>query len=80
MVQQLADVVNGKAWRPAEVVRLHDELAFLAWFGTAEEAEPQQVVHGCLQRLSRAAHLFVDFGLDVIVQGQSSSHISMLYD
>lgn len=67
-----------KSWPQPHGLSPHHKL--LPWLGglTRDQPQAQVVVDQFFERLPAAAHLLFQFGADIVIQGQSSSHIMML--
>ena len=79
-LEQIADVVEAQAGSErAEVARPNLEWRLCAALTAASrQSEPQALVDDLLERLAGAPDLGFQADRDVVVEGQSRSHIMML--
>jgi hypothetical protein len=77
LFQQLRHALQGKSFAQAHGTRPHHKPAD-RFRPAGIQAQPQVVVYQFLESLPVAAHLLFEFGVHIVIESESRSHIQML--
>ena len=78
LFQQLRHALQGESFAQAHGSRPHDKPAGRFRRPAGVQAQPQVVVYQFLEGLPVAAHLLFEFGVHIVIEGESRPHILML--
>ena len=77
-LEKFGDTIVAEPWRQAHRNWRNNERLSGLRIAAGRQAPAQQVVHGAFERVAGAPDLFLDETGDVVVDGESGSHIMML--
>ena len=78
LFQQFRDALQRQAFAQAHGTRPHHKPADRFRRQAGIQAQPQVVVYQFLESLPVAAHLLFEFGVHIVIESESRSHILML--
>jgi hypothetical protein len=78
LIEKLWDRVVAQSRQKPHLAGCHDEPLSRLWIAASCQAFAEQVIHGPLERLAGAPHLFLHQTGDIFIEGKSGSHIMML--
>lgn len=78
-LDEFFDVVVAEIRRKAKRMGCDDKASSSGLFG-CHQSDPQEVIHGLLERLAGVANLLVEQVGHVVVKRKGSPHITMVFD
>lgn len=76
--EKVGDAVVAQPGRETHLVGRHHKPLSGLRITAGSQAPAEQVVHGALERVAGAAHLFPHKASNIVVEGEGGSHIMML--